>query len=745
MSHPEEKDDLPGRFTVGRRTIAVRIALLAWAVSLVTLFVFVAVMIEQQKEVYVQQLESKARGVVVALRDALTGAAINEDIAELVASGQVLINGDQDLDFLVINKNDSFALITQRSGWTVENEAGRYWQPESRQISASISTVPGIGLRSFHYAQPFDYSGIEWGWIHVGISLRNFDKSMVDLYVSTVVLGVVCALFSLLASLIYARKMIRPLSRLRRVVQDIAGGDMDARAEVGRLDELGDLGVSVNTMVEALGQRNSQLLGAARAIQLLHSEKDPVAGITSALQVIGPATGQCAGYFFKIMSNEINGSLVANKCSEWLASNQIPGIEVIEPAIIQLTQHFDDWLASMRAGDIVVGVIGQLTEKQRAFFGKRNTRSFLMVPVNVVDELYGFIGFENDRTEFLWNENESAVFQSIASSIATALERHRFDRAILEAKTTLELRVQERTRELQSQVNAKEKAMMELAAAQESLMEMSRSAGMAEVATGVLHNVGNVLNSVNVSCNLIVEQSRESRVGNVTKVADLLSNPSVDLAHFLTIDPKGQQIPGYLSNLGIALERERKLILTEAALLHERIEHIKEIVAMQQTYGRVLGVQESLSAEQLMEDALRLNAEAFFRHGIVVRREYANVPKVSVDKHKVLQILLNLINNAKYACSDSDVEERIVTLRISSVSGNRVRMEVIDNGVGIDPENINRIFQHGFTTRRNGHGFGLHSGALAAKLLGGSLAAFSDGPGKGAAFALELPSNGEVA
>jgi signal transduction histidine kinase len=305
----------------------------------------------------------------------------------------------------------------------------------------------------------------------------------------------------------------------------------------------------------------------------------------------------------------------------------------------------------------------------------------------------------------------------------------------------LEQRVHERTRELENQVSAKEKALAELAEAQSSLLEMSRSAGMAEVATGVLHNVGNVLNSVNMSCSLLMEQLRESRAVNLAKVAEMLSAPEGGLAHFLCDDPRGKKIPAYLDSLAHALGKEHQLMLREANSLRERVEHIKEIVSMQQTYGRISGVVETLSAEQLMEDALKLNAETLNRNDIRVEREYEPVPLISTEKHKVLQILLNLMTNATYACLDSDEKKKRVVLRINSVTPGKICFAVEDNGMGIAAENLTCIFQHGFTTRKTGHGFGLHSGALAARDLNGSLTGHSDGPGRGAIFCLELPCN----
>jgi signal transduction histidine kinase len=133
-----------------------------------------------------------------------------------------------------------------------------------------------------------------------------------------------------------------------------------------------------------------------------------------------------------------------------------------------------------------------------------------------------------------------------------------------------------------------------------------------------------------------------------------------------------------------------------------------------------------------------MNEAALSRHEVEVIREFGNVPPLNVEKHKILQILVNLLRNAKYACDDSERADKRLTVRVAN-GGSRIKVSVIDNGVGIAPENLTRIFNYGFTTRKGGHGFGLHGGALAAKEMGGSLTAHSDGPGQGAEFTLELP------
>lgn len=287
-------------------------------------------------------------------------------------------------------------------------------------------------------------------------------------------------------------------------------------------------------------------------------------------------------------------------------------------------------------------------------------------------------------------------------------------------------------------ITERKKAEAQLAEAHRQLMVFSREAGMAEVATGVLHSVGNVLSSVNVSANLLADYVRESKGSSLSRLIELLREHRHDLGEFVTNDIRGKLLLTYLEQLDEQLRAERHAVMEELKCLQGGIEHIKKIVAMQQSYAKVIGVQEQVRISDLIEDSLRLNAAAFDRHDIEIVRELQDASVINTDKHKVLQILVNLVSNAKYACVESGRTDKRVTVRAFR-DDERVRVFVSDNGVGIAPEDLTRIFSHGFTTRKTGHGFGLHSGALAARGLGGSLTAHSQGPGKGATFILELP------
>lgn len=279
----------------------------------------------------------------------------------------------------------------------------------------------------------------------------------------------------------------------------------------------------------------------------------------------------------------------------------------------------------------------------------------------------------------------------------------------------------------------------ELERTHRQLVDTSRRAGMAEVATGVLHNVGNVLNSVNVASTLIHQRLNGSRAGSLGQLADLLKAQGDKLGDFFTIDPRGKMVPAYIETLAGHLRREQEEVLTEVDQLVKNIEHIKNIVDLQQSYARTGGTMEPIDLIDLVEDAMGINAASLSRHRIkIIKRYDEGVPPVLADRNKVLQILVNLIRNAKHAVDDSENEQRLLGIAIQRHGDDRVRITVADTGVGIAPENMSKLFSHGFTTRKDGHGFGLHSSEAAAREMGGALTAHSDGPGRGAMFTLEL-------
>jgi len=311
------------------------------------------------------------------------------------------------------------------------------------------------------------------------------------------------------------------------------------------------------------------------------------------------------------------------------------------------------------------------------------------------------------------------AFQLMANGVQQREE------ALRQANDGLEQRVQERTQELKD--------------VHRQLLESARQAGMAEIATNVLHNVGNVLNSVKTTTEVVTDRVRKLKLENVRKAGALLVEHQADLPSFLTRDDRGKILPTYLSQLGQSLEDERQDIHTLLGELGMYAEHIGTIVSLQQSYARPPQALEPSDLDKLIEDALRLNAAGLARHEVKVEKHLAEVPSVLTDHHKVLMILVNLISNAKYALDVLPPEQRRLTVRLEHPAADHLLIQISDNGMGIAPELLTRIFEYGYTTRSDGHGFGLHSSAIAAQVLGGSLTAHSDGLGKGATFKLTLP------
>ncbi len=315
-------------------------------------------------------------------------------------------------------------------------------------------------------------------------------------------------------------------------------------------------------------------------------------------------------------------------------------------------------------------------------------------------------------------------------------------RKLQELNGTLEKRVDDRTVAL-VQANGKLTETLEQNQhMQRQLMDASRRAGMADVATTVLHNVGNVLNSVNVSAGVVRETVLQSRANGLFRVAELLRAQGDDVGRFLSENEKGRRLPPYLCQLADAVAEERKTIESEVDNLQKNVEHIRTIVSRQQSQakqGVEMAVIEQVALSGLLDDALQSEQAALEKRGLVVTRDYGPTPAVFIDRHKVLQILINLISNARHAVVAQDGPTRNLTLRLRPGTPGRILIEVEDSGCGIAPENLQRVFAYGFTTKADGHGFGLHSSACAAVEMGGGLVAASEGPGLGACFTLTLP------
>ena len=293
--------------------------------------------------------------------------------------------------------------------------------------------------------------------------------------------------------------------------------------------------------------------------------------------------------------------------------------------------------------------------------------------------------------------------------------------------------------EVQSLADSFNYMVEELNRSNRELVKTARQAGMAEMAVDVLHNVGNVLNSVGITTQELKRKVSDSRMASLHNVVDLMERQGSQLPQFIAEDPRGKKVPEYLSAVGGHLREEHQAITGGLSDLERHIQHIQDIIRLQQSYSRTIGLTERINVVEVIDDAEALNIDAIRRHNIVVVKHLEPLPQIILDRQKLLQILTNLISNAKQAFSGSDIDNKRIEIALYHHRPDVFCITVSDNGTGITEESLTRIFQHGFTTRKEGHGFGLHSSAIAASEMDGNIRAESMGPGKGATFILELP------
>lgn len=290
-------------------------------------------------------------------------------------------------------------------------------------------------------------------------------------------------------------------------------------------------------------------------------------------------------------------------------------------------------------------------------------------------------------------------------------------------------------------ITTRKKAAEEVTLLNQQLLSVARQIGKADIAASTLHNVGNVLNSASVSIDMLHEKIEFSYGKEIVSVLNLLKDHESNLPDYLTQDPKGKLIPHYLAELADPLENSTTGIITEIAEIKKQLQHIKDIVATQMDIGRSAGLVEKIALSSLIDSAIQISDNSRQFKGIAIHKKYEKIPPLSADKTKLLQILVNVVQNAKESvlANENAKEKEIHISMTSDPIQKAVLLSIKDNGVGILSENLIKIFSFGFSTKENGHGYGLHSSGLAAQEMGGKLEAQSEGIGKGAVFNLTLP------
>ncbi|WNG15632.1 AAA family ATPase [Cystobacter fuscus] len=365
------------------------------------------------------------------------------------------------------------------------------------------------------------------------------------------------------------------------------------------------------------------------------------------------------------------------------------------------------------------------------YFSSSSARSILCLPLRRQEAVFGLLYLENSLTQEAFSPARLSLLEHLASQASISIENARLysnvqkaEAALRQANEELEARVHQRTHELKR--------------AQAKWVETARRAGMAEIASNVLHDVGNALTSIVVDTTLMRDTLATSRVGRLRQAAALLEDNRAHLADFLTRDARGLELVDYFTQLAKELEREQASLATSLDTLDTQVSRVRTIVESQQIHATSTLLWEECDLGELMEEALRLQQGALLQAQVTISRDVQALPLVKTDKHKVLTILFNLLSNARQALEAHPQPAPHLTLRLAQ-EGDWVRLQVMDTGVGIAPDIRPHLFTQGFTTLPHGHGLGLHSSALAARLMGGRLSLDSEGPGRGTTATLLIP------
>ncbi len=291
---------------------------------------------------------------------------------------------------------------------------------------------------------------------------------------------------------------------------------------------------------------------------------------------------------------------------------------------------------------------------------------------------------------------------------------------------------------LANDISQQKIAEKELAEAQKELIEKAHKAGMAEIASGTLHNVGNILNSVNSSVEIVGDIISGTSLHGFKKANNLLRKNIDSLEDFIINNPKGKKLMQYYLKLEEGFSNELDTTNKHITRLKNKVRAIEDVIYAQQSYASSQSMSEEYNLSEIIEDALTMQSGTIGRYNLTVTKEFHNVPKVTVQKIKLMHTLINIIQNAKDAMIDSSVEQRNLTISVDA-NDEATFIRVKDTGAGIIRENTEKIFSHGFTTKKTGHGFGLNSSANYIREMGGRMWAESEGKGKGATFILRFP------
>ncbi len=540
------------------------------------------------------------------------------------------------------------------------------------------------------------------GQIFVYITTKYMEQQLKEGLVADVIQIVALDIFLMILVIFFFRiKFIRPIQSLTETAAEIAKGELDQVIDVRSNNEIGKLAESFRNMIAQLQQTLSKLKSEISERKLAEKEvarhrdhlEDMVRERTEELSV--------ANFALKY-SEEKSRSLLENSPDFIININRDLTVQYINKSM-----H----------GIAVEDIVGT---SAFVFFLSDHNEELKKKVLNVFDTNQPIM-FENT---IKLPDGQSYWYENRVSPI------------IRRGKSTTELML------IITDITKRKQAEIELESVQNELIDKAHKAGMADIATGTLHNVGNILNSVLTSTQMMNEIMAASKMPSFFKANEILKENIDDLENFIIKNPKGKILMEYYLAIEKQLSEENSLFKQHLDRLKNKVNAIVEVINAQQSYAGGASFVEKVCLKDIIEDAITMQADIISSNNISIDRHFIDIPPLIIQRTKFVHIMINLIGNAKDAMLSIPAEKRILRFLFEQTE-DAVFLKVSDSGEGISSERIQKIFSHGFTTKDSGHGFGLHSCANYMTEMGGRMWAESEGTGKGSTFILQFALEAE--
>ena len=254
MTTPEQKIIMP------KKGILRRTALIIWMVTLIIITGIIVAIIPDQKAALLKSLDSMAKVMATSIGEVTASSIVLEDYSSVVDHCMRVLKENQNIYYIVITKKDGNSLLHIGNKWYQENLGGEWVSPNIAAAAGKIRYSDLIKNNVFQYSHPLNYSGIDWGYIHIGLSLDDYYRDVKKMYGRIILLGLISIFIGLLASIFFSRRLNRPIMALNAVTQKVAAGDLTARAQIATGDEVENLAESFNKMTEALEKSQHELI-----------------------------------------------------------------------------------------------------------------------------------------------------------------------------------------------------------------------------------------------------------------------------------------------------------------------------------------------------------------------------------------------------------------------------------------------------------------------------------------------------